>query len=155
MSLQDLMDKTFETTAGSMTLRELLDSENPTVFIAYPMDYSPVCTMQLKSYCNNWDKLSELPVNWWGINMVSVKKHASYKETMNLPFELISDPKADLLKALNLYGALQTKRGFAVISKEGEVYGDWSIFPFIYDNAQSVVQKVYSYLPEELQDQVK
>jgi peroxiredoxin len=139
MSLHALMDRTYETTAGSRTLRGLLDPDRPTVFIAYPMDFTPVCTKQLCSYRDDWPRLSALPCRWWGINQAPPEKHRRFKEEKNLPLELVTDPDGELLKSLGLWGLLKTRRGFAVVSPDGKILGRSTIFPFFYTKTDDVV----------------
>lgn len=139
MTLTPLMDKTFSTTAGSKRLSEILDPDRPTVFMAYPMDFTPVCTAQMCSYRDNWSAMSALPVRWWGINQAPPEKHERFKAEKKLPFDLITDSTGDLLKALGLWGILKTRRGFAVVAPNGEVLGATSIFPFFYQKTDSVL----------------
>lgn len=142
MGVQELMDRSFSTTAGAKKLSEILDPERPTVFMAYPMDFTPVCTTQMCSYRDTWGAMSALPVRWWGINQASEEKHARFKSEKNLPYDLITDADGALLKALGLWGILRTKRGFAVVSPKGEVLGATSIFPFFYQKSDAVVEFV-------------
>jgi peroxiredoxin len=139
MPINALLDRSYETTAGPLRLRDLLDPGRPTVFIAYPMDFTPVCTKQLCSYRDDWTRLSALPCRWWGVNQASPEKHRRFKEEKRLPLDLITDPDGELLKALGLWGLLKTKRGFAVVSPAGEILGQSSIFPFFYTKTDDVV----------------
>jgi peroxiredoxin Q/BCP len=139
MSLQDLMDESFETTAGKRTLKELLDPERPTVFVGYPMDFTPVCTKQMCNYRDNWPRLSQLHCAWWGINQADLGKHFRFKEEHQLPLELVTDPQGKLLKALGLHGLMGTKRGFTVVSPQGGVLGTSTIFPLLYTKSDDVV----------------
>lgn len=142
MGVEGLMEQIFPTTAGAKKLMDLLDPERPTVFMAYPMDFTPVCTAQMCSYRDNWAAMSALPVRWWGINQANEEKHARFKSEKKLPYDLITDADGTLLKALGLWGILKTKRGFAVVSPKGEVLGSTSIFPFFYQKSDSVVEFV-------------
>lgn len=139
MTLNDLMDTPYPTTAGSLTLRQMLDPRRPTVFVAYPMDFTPVCTKQMCSYRDNWPRLSQLPCAWWGINQAPVDKHRRFKEEHGLPMDLITDRDGSLLKALGLHGLLGTKRGFAVVAPDGRILGRSTIFPLLYTKSDDVV----------------
>lgn len=139
MSLESLLDAEFETTAGTKTLRSMLEADRPTVFVAYPMDFTPVCTKQMCSYRDNWPRLSQLNCAWWGINQAPMEKHRRFKEEHGLPMELITDKDGRLLKALGLMGLLGTKRGFAVVSPGGEILGRSTIFPLLYTKSDDVV----------------
>lgn len=139
MALESMLDATFETTAGTQSVRAMLDPDRPTVFVAYPMDFTPVCTKQMCSYRDNWPQLSRLNCSWWGINQAPVEKHHRFKEEKKLPMELITDKDGSLLKALGLMGLLGTKRGFAVVSPEGKILGASTIFPLLYTKSDDVV----------------
>lgn len=134
-----LMDHKFATTAGEKTLTELIEGDRPTVFISYPMDFTSVCTKQLCSYRDNWSQLSSLNCRWWGINRASASKHDKFKSQYELPMELVTDPKAELLGALGLNGILSAKRGFTAVSPEGEILGSTSIFPVRYQKTEDVI----------------
>ncbi|MBI3737254.1 redoxin domain-containing protein, partial [Candidatus Sumerlaeota bacterium] len=101
-NLSELLDRTYETTVGARTVRQMIEGDRPAVFIAYPMDFTPVCTRQLCSYRDNWADLAKLPVRWWGINKADPAKHRKFKEEKNLPMDLISDSEGDLLRALGM-----------------------------------------------------
>lgn len=139
MSLDALLDSSYDTTAGKRTLRELLDPVRPTVFVAYPMDFTPVCTKQLCSYRDNWPQMSRLRCAWWGINQAPVEKHLRFKQEHGLPMELITDRDGALLKALGLHGLLGTRRGFAVVSPDARILGRSTIFPLLYSKSDDVV----------------
>ncbi len=139
MSLENLMDESFETTAGDKSFREILDPSRPTVFVGYPMDFTPVCTKQMCDYRDNWPQLSQLHCAWWGINQANLGKHLRFKEEHRLQMELITDAKGQLLKALGLHGLMGTKRGFTVVSPKGEILGTSTIFPLLYTKSDDVV----------------
>lgn len=138
-ALSPLLDQSFESTAGPRTVRQLIEGPGPAVFIAYPMDFTPVCTAQLCSYRDQWGELAALPCRWWGINQAPPEKHDRFKSEKNLPFDLVTDPKGALTKALGLWGLIGVKRGFAVVSPEGEILGKTTIFPFFYTPKDKLV----------------
>lgn len=134
-----LFENTLETTAGTMKVRELLDTERPTVFISYPMDFTSTCTKQLCDYRENWGAFAKLPVKWWGINQVRVEKHEKFKERYQLPFDLITDKSGELVEALGLKSLLWVKRGFAVVSPGGQIVASWAGNPFRYPKPSDVM----------------
>lgn len=140
MDLKDLLDHTYETTAGTKTLREILDPARPTVFIATPMDFTPVCTKQMCDYRNNWEHFSKLDCRWWGLNQASAAVRARFKVEKNMPMDLITDPDGELLKRMNLWGMLRTRRGFAVVAPDGETLASTHIFPFFYQKPEEVLE---------------
>ena len=132
MKLGPILERKLETTAGEKTVREMIEGDRPTVFISYPMNFTPVCTKQLCSYRDDWENLASLPCRWWGINRFSIEKHRRFRAQHDFPFDLVSDPSGDLLEELKLKGLLWTRRGFALISPEGDVLDSTSGFPAFY-----------------------
>lgn len=141
---EDLLSREFQSTSGAKPLRDYLAADKPTVFLAYPMDFTLVCTKQLCSYRDNWAKMSELPCAWYGVNQVAAEKHEDFKQKKNLPMDLLTDPNGDLLKALDLWGILKTRRGLAVVSPEGNILGSMHVFPLFYPDTDRVVDYVKS-----------
>lgn len=88
----------------------------------YPGDFTPVCTMQLCEYRDNFEDLSSLNVQLIGISGDSPASHKRFKEQKNLPFTLLSDPGHQVAK---LYGMKDlfgmSKRSLVLIDPEGIV----------------------------------
>lgn len=137
-ALDNLLDRSFETTAGSKTLRNLLEGDLPTVFVSYPKDFTLVCTRQLCNYRDQWELLAPLRCQWWGINQEPIAKHERFKSEKGLAFDLVSDPDAALLKPLGLKSALWTRRGFALVSPSGEILNSTAGSPMTYRRADEV-----------------
>ena len=146
MGMGPLLEVEFETTAGTKTLREIIGGDRPTVFMSYPMDFTPVCTKQLCSYRDDWASLEPLQCQWWGINRSDVVKHRKFKSQHEFPFDLISDPKSRILSALGLKSLLWTSRGFALVTPEGEVLATSTIFPAFYRRSNDVRAFLEPYL---------
>ena len=150
MGMGPLLEAEFETTAGTKTLREIIGgdrpTDRPTVFMSYPMDFTPVCTKQLCSYRDDWDTLGSLHCHWWGINRFAVEKHRKFKSQHEFPFDLISDPKSRILGALGLKSLLWTSRGFAIVTPEGELVASSSVFPAFYRKSDEVKAFLEPYL---------
>lgn len=141
-----VLDMELDTTAGKRRVRDLLDAEKPTVFIAYPGDFTPVCTAQLCHYSEHWEEFERLGCIFWGVNQFPIEKHIKFKERKEFPFDLITDPKGDLLEPLGLWGILRTRRGFAVVSPGAEILATTSIFPFFYQKSDQVIEFLKPYL---------
>lgn len=90
----------------------------------YPADSTPGCTAQACSLKNNYGIFKKMNVEVVGISYDSVRKHLKFKTEHNLPFSLLSDPKAEVAY---LYGAsrwwpnLMPKRKTIIIDKNGLV----------------------------------
>ena len=74
------------------------------VIYAYPKDNTPGCTQEACDFRDNWSRLEALGVQIYGISKDSVKSHQGFIAKQGLPFRLLSDPDAQLLKALGSFG---------------------------------------------------
>ncbi len=75
-----------------------------TVLYAYPKDSTPGCTTEACDFRDNWARVQALGAKVYGISRDSVKSHQNFILKQELPFPLISDPEATLLKALGAFG---------------------------------------------------
>lgn len=75
-----------------------------TVLYAYPKDSTPGCTTEACDFRDAWPRLEALGATVLGISRDSLKSHQNFIAKQNLPFRLLSDPDATLLKALGAYG---------------------------------------------------
>ncbi len=75
-----------------------------TVLYAYPKDSTPGCTTEACDFRDAWSRLETLGATVHGISRDSLKSHQNFIAKQNLPFRLLSDPDATLLKALGAYG---------------------------------------------------
>jgi peroxiredoxin len=136
--LTPLFETRLETTRGPMTVREMIPHDRPAVFISYPMDFTPTCTRQLCSYRDAWPQIADLACPWWGINRMPIRAHRKFKSRHGFPMDLISDREAVLLGALDLVGPLWVKRGWALVSPEGEILERRTVFPFLYPHIADI-----------------
>jgi peroxiredoxin Q/BCP len=74
------------------------------VLYAYPKDSTPGCTTEACDFRDNWARVQALGVKVYGISKDSVKSHQNFIAKQSLPFRLLSDPEATLLKALGAFG---------------------------------------------------
>lgn len=87
----------------------------------YPMDDSPVCTIEMKSFGEDYEKFTKLNVQIVGISVDSVKSHKAFAEKFGLQFALLSDDKAGVSKAYGAYNELmkRSSRAYFVVDKKG------------------------------------
>jgi peroxiredoxin Q/BCP len=86
----------------SITGKDLIGSW--TVLYAYPKDSTPGCTTEACDFRDNWARVQALGAKVYGISKDSPKSHQNFRAKQELPFRLISDPEAALLKALGAFG---------------------------------------------------
>jgi peroxiredoxin Q/BCP len=87
---------------ATVTAKDLLGSW--TVLYAYPKDNTPGCTTEACDFRDNFARAKKLGAHVYGISKDSVKSHQGFIAKQDLPFRLLSDPEAALLKALGAYG---------------------------------------------------
>ena len=75
-----------------------------TVIYAYPKDNTPGCTTEACDFRDSWTRVQALGVKVYGLSKDSVKSHQGFIAKQSLPFRLLSDPEATLLKALGSFG---------------------------------------------------
>ncbi len=76
-----------------------------TVLYAYPKDNTPGCTTEACDFRDNWARVKAAGAKVYGLSKDSVKSHQGFIAKQELPFRLLSDPEAVVLKALGAFGA--------------------------------------------------
>ena len=74
------------------------------VLYAYPKDSTPGCTTEACDFRDNWARGQALGAKVYGISRDSLKSHQNFIAKQALPFSLLSDPEATLLRALGAFG---------------------------------------------------
>lgn len=75
-----------------------------TVLYAYPKDSTPGCTQESCDFRDAWSRLKRMKVQVIGISRDSHTSHQKFQDKFDLPFTLLSDPEAKLLKPLGAFG---------------------------------------------------
>ncbi len=74
------------------------------VLYFYPKDNTPGCTAQACDLRDNYERLLSLGYKIVGVSKDNMKSHKGFIEKFNLPFPLISDEEAIILKAYEAWG---------------------------------------------------
>lgn len=74
------------------------------ILYAYPKDNTPGCTTEACDFRDSWARVQAAGVRVFGLSRDSVKSHQGFIAKQALPFRLLSDPEAVLLKALGSFG---------------------------------------------------
>jgi peroxiredoxin len=93
----------------------------PVVLFFYPGDETPVCTKQLCSVRDNWERYREMGAEVVGINTNSIEKHRRFAANHNLPMRLLSDADGRVVRDYEMKSLLGTRRGVVVIDKDGRI----------------------------------
>jgi peroxiredoxin Q/BCP len=75
-----------------------------TVLYFYPKDNTPGCTTEAKEFTELIEEFEKLGVQIIGVSRDSPKSHKRFKEKHGLRVRLLSDPNAELHKALGAWG---------------------------------------------------
>lgn len=92
------------------------------VLAFYPLDFSPVCSLELPKLQENYRAFQQADAEVLGISIDSRWSHAAFAEKLNLSYRLLSDFNREVCQA---YGVLR-QEGFAerslfLIDKDGIV----------------------------------
>ncbi len=106
---------------------------NTLVVYFYPKDNTPGCTKEACAFRDLHQQLAELDVALVGISRDSLASHDRFITKFGLPFVLLSDPDADVMRAYGAFGektmygkkVLGTIRSTVVIGPDGTVQKHW------------------------------
>lgn len=116
----------------NLSLSEFFDKKNVVLYF-YPKDDTPGCTMEAKDFRDKIDDFSSLNTVIIGVSKDSITCHSNFKAKYSLPFYLVSDENAEILKK---YGVWVEKSMFGkkymgierttfLIDKQGKVAKVW------------------------------
>ncbi|ACO45053.1 redoxin domain-containing protein [Deinococcus deserti] len=93
------------------------------VLVFYPLDFSPVCSMQLPEYSGRQDDFADAGAVILGINRDSVHAHKAWAADYGIEVPLLADMKCDVARQ---YGVTVDERGVSgravfLIDREGVV----------------------------------
>jgi len=75
-----------------------------TVLYVYPRDNTPGCTTEAKEFTELLPEFERIGFQVIGVSRDSVESHRRFKEKHSLRVKLLSDPEAELIKALGAWG---------------------------------------------------
>ena len=127
-------DFTLETSEGVEFSLSELDGQWKVLFF-YAKDGSPTCKRGCLSFKDQYDLFRSLepPVQIVGISQNSVSEHREFKEELQLPFTLLSDPDRKVAESFKVpvhLGAFPAKSSF-VIGPDNTIHHvyDWLFRP--------------------------
>jgi len=99
------------------------------VLYFYPKDGTSGCTQEAIEFRDLADRFTKQGAVILGVSKDSIESHQRFKEKHNLPFTLLSDPKAEVMslygvwKQRSLYGRnfMGTERTTFIIDEEGTI----------------------------------
>ncbi len=94
---------------------------NVTVLLFYPQNETLVCTRQLCSVRDNWNRYLETAATIVGISPASTNEHADFAQSRSLPIPLLSDPERKVTRIFgkHLLFPISFTRAVVVIDAKG------------------------------------
>ena len=114
----------------------------PVVLLFYPGDETPVCTKQLCSVRDNWERYQEAGAEVVGINADSIDKHRRFAANHQLPLRLLSDADGKVTRAYQMNSFLGTKRGVIVIDKNGVIRYRRTVVPIFRPTDDEILNAI-------------
>ena len=107
------------------------------------------CKSQLVELQKKKELFSQFPGDIYAVSVATVREHKNYKEKLGLDYPLLSDENLDLIRKVELVdpNSPKSKRGFAVLDKNGKVLHAEEVDPF-GDNAEEVIKFAVQKLEE-------
>lgn len=96
---------------------------NVTVLLFYPQNETLVCTRQLCSVRDNWEKYLETRATIVGISPATSEEHRTFSQSRKLPIPLLADPSRKITKLYGRHWLYPTSwtRAVVVIDAQGIV----------------------------------
>jgi thioredoxin-dependent peroxiredoxin len=94
----------------------------------YPGDFTPVCTLEVSAFRDDYEKFTSRGVTLLGISPDSIEKHRRFAAECNVPFLLLSDKKLDVARQYGAKGMLGMRRAYYLIDLEGKLvwqHAEW------------------------------
>ena len=112
------------------------------VLLFYPADDTPVCTKQLCSVRDNWDRYRAAGADVIGLNTDSVQKHGRFAAQHELPLRLLSDATGSVVRAYDMKNLFGTKRGVVVIDGDGIIRYRHTVLPIFRPTDDEVLAAI-------------
>ncbi len=134
MSLEGKAAPPFTLAGSDGKTHSLREYAGKTVVIYfYPKDNTPGCTKEACGFRDMKPHLDQLGIVLLGVSKDSLTSHDRFIADFGLPFVLLSDPEASMMKAYGAYGekvqygkkTMGTIRSTVVIGPDGKVVRHW------------------------------
>jgi thioredoxin-dependent peroxiredoxin len=106
-----------------VTLEKLLEKSGAgVVLFTYPRASTPGCTTQACLFRDSYSPITGASLDVYGLSTDSPKSNTTFATKQSLPYQLLCDPKATLIKAIGMHkggSGSGTSRGVVVIDKMG------------------------------------
>jgi peroxiredoxin Q/BCP len=133
-SLEGKKAPAFELEGSDGTKHALNDYTGKTVIIYfYPRDNTPGCTKEACGFRDVYAQLRGLDTVLLGVSKDSLKSHDKFINDFGLPFTLLSDPEAKVMKSYGAFGektmygkkTMGVIRSTVIVGPDGTVIKHW------------------------------
>jgi peroxiredoxin Q/BCP len=122
------------------------------VLYFYPKDNTPGCTKEACGFRDQMASMRKAGAVVLGVSKDSIDSHDKFAGKYKLPFTLLSDPKAEVMKKYGAFGKKMmygkevqgTIRSTVVIGPKGDVIKHWTTVKKAEDHPQEVVSFIKS-----------
>jgi peroxiredoxin Q/BCP len=122
------------------------------VLYFYPKDNTPGCTKEACGFRDQMASLRKAGAVVLGVSKDSIDSHNKFAGKYKLPFALLSDPKAEVMKKYGAFGKKMmygkevqgTIRSTVVIGPKGDVIKHWKTVKKAEDHPQEVISFIKS-----------
>jgi peroxiredoxin Q/BCP len=117
----------------------------PVVLVFYPGDYTPVCTVQLRSYSDDFGDFEALGAEVWGVSPQDVESHEAFSASEGgFKFPLLADVDKEVGRAYEIIGPVGFyRRSVFVIDRDGVVrYAHRATAGLTYRPASELIEAV-------------
>jgi len=118
---EPLPDFSGRTSSGAtVSRRDLLG--HPAVLFFYPKAGSPGCSIESREFARLHEQFAAAGVRVVGISVDSLSAQARFRETCELPFELVGDAEGEIGRRFGVLGALgMARRTTFLVDAEGRI----------------------------------
>lgn len=125
-------DFTAPATGGKSVRLKTLRGKKVVLYF-YPKDSTPGCTTEAQDFRDLHGKFRRAGAVVLGVSRDSIASHEKFKEKMELPFDLLSDPgealcrQFDVIREKSLYGRkfMGVERSTFLIDDKGKLRQEW------------------------------
>ena len=118
---------------GGVQVTNISHAGQVLVLYFYPKDSTPGCTNEASDFAAAWQDFLTAGAEVYGISRDSLKSHANFRQKLELPFALISDPDEalctlfDVIRLKNMYGkqVRGIERSTFLINRAGVLVKEW------------------------------
>lgn len=122
------------------------------VLYFYPKDNTPGCTKEACGFRDQIASLRKAGAVVLGVSKDSIDSHYKFAGKYKLPFTLLSDPKAEVMKKYGAFGKKMmygkevqgTIRSTVIIGPKGDVIKHWTAVKKAEDHPQEVMSFIKS-----------